>query len=58
MQTLKALVIILGILILIAFGFLAFGVATKFGSSKPTVAAKGNFSKGKPGRAFCRHAGR
>ena len=45
MQTLKALVIILGILILIAFGFLAYGVATKFGSSKPTVAAKGSFAE-------------
>ena len=45
MQALKALVIILGILILIAFGFLAYGVATKFGSSKPTVAAKGSFAE-------------
>ena len=45
MQTLKALVIILGILILIAFGFLAYGVATKFGGSKPRVAAQGSFSE-------------
>ena len=45
MQALKALVIILGILILIAFGFLAYGVATKFGGSKPTVAAEGAFAE-------------
>ena len=45
MQALKALVIILGILIMIAFGFLAYGVATKFGSSKPTVAAEGAFAE-------------
>jgi hypothetical protein len=31
MQALKALVITLGILILIAFGFMVYGVATKFG---------------------------
>ena len=45
MQALKALVIILGIFILTAFGFLAYGVATKFGGSKPTVAAKDNFAE-------------
>ncbi len=45
MQALKTLVIILGILILIAFGFLAYGVATKFGGSNPTVAAEGNFAE-------------
>ena len=45
MQALKALVIILGILILIAFGFLAYGVATKFGGSKPTVAVERNFAE-------------
>ena len=45
MQALKALVIILGICILIAFGFLAYGVTTKFGGSKPTVAAEGNFAE-------------
>ncbi len=45
MQALKALVIILGIFILIAFGFLAYGVATKFGGSKPTVAAESSFAE-------------
>lgn len=45
MQALKALVITLGILILIAFGFLAYGVATKFGGSKGTVAVDGDFTE-------------
>jgi hypothetical protein len=37
MQTLKALVITLGILILIAFGFMVYGVATKFGKEGEDV---------------------
>ena len=45
MQALKALVIILGILILTAFGFLAYGVATKFGVSKLRVAAQDSFAE-------------
>ncbi len=44
MQALKALVIILGILILIAFGFLAYGVATKFGG-RAAVAVEDDFAE-------------
>jgi hypothetical protein len=43
MQTLKALVITLGILILIAFGFMAYGVATKFGKEGEETLISGTF---------------
>ena len=43
MQALKALVITLGILILIAFGFMVYGVATKFGKDGEEASISSNF---------------
>ena len=45
MQALKALVIILGILILVAFGFLVYGVATKFGGKDKGIALDSSFGE-------------
>jgi len=45
MQALKALVITLGILILIAFGFMVYGVATKFGKESEEVLVSGAFEE-------------
>ena len=45
MQALKALVITLGILILIAFGFMVYGVATKFGKESEEVLVSGTFEE-------------
>jgi len=43
MQPLKALVIFLGVLIFVAFGFLAYGIATKFKTSDTAPAVSGKF---------------
>ena len=45
MQALKALVITLGILILFAFGFMVYGVATKFGKEGEEVQVSGAFEE-------------
>lgn len=45
MQALKALVIILGILIFVAFGFLAYGVATKFDTGGDAGPVSGAFGE-------------
>lgn len=45
MQALKALVITLGILILIAFGFMVYGVATKFGKEGEEAPISGAFGE-------------
>jgi hypothetical protein len=45
MQALKALVIVLGLLIFVAFGFLAYGVATKFDTGPGKVKVSGSFGE-------------
>ena len=47
MQALKALVISLGFLILLAFGVLAYGIATKFGHSGDNNAVSSGFGETK-----------
>ncbi|PPR61053.1 MAG: hypothetical protein CFH10_01293 [Alphaproteobacteria bacterium MarineAlpha4_Bin2] len=45
MQALKALVITLGVLILIAFGFLVYGVATNFSGGEEGSVLDGSFGE-------------
>ena len=45
MQALKAIVIILGVFILIAFGFLVYGVATKFDGGEAGMALDSSFGE-------------
>ena len=45
MQALKALVITLGVFIVIAFGFLVYGIATKFGGGEEGSVLDGTFGE-------------